>query len=121
MRPGQVALGRIAGMAAPAFVVLLVVAGCAQAVAEGTGLCNPGSTVTLYPSGHLKSCRALRDYYSANGIRCNKLGPVGFFDSGKLRNCVLADRATVSGHACNQFGPISFYEDGKLETCVNPP
>lgn len=96
------------------FVVLL----CGgQAAAVDQSICNPGSKVVLAPDGSLMSC-VLKDFYTANGVRCNEKRPIGFYPDGQLESCDLADQTTVGDQQCQQFSQISFYADGSFKSCT---
>lgn len=80
-------------------------------------ICNPGSTISYYPNGQLKSC-PLKDIFPIAGVTCNVFAQITFFELGMLRSCVTRDFFNYDGITCNQYGEVSFYPSGKLDTCI---
>jgi hypothetical protein len=80
-------------------------------------ICNPGSTISYYPNGELKSC-ALKDTTVIGGVKCNMYAQVYFYELGMLKGCTTRDFYSYEGITCNEYGEISFYPSGKLDTCI---
>ena len=88
-------------------VLIVMVVGVTESFAVDQAICNPGSQVSLFPSGSLMSC-VLKDDFSSNGIKCKELLRISFHDSGELDTCTLAERAHVGDQDCRALGSISF-------------
>jgi len=129
-------------------LIVLLLAGAGSAEEIDPSICNPGTEISYYSSGRLKSC-ALGDDYEIFGVNCNQhsvinlyetgtlqscvnrdyfkydqitcYSRISFFPTGKLDTCDLFEAVQIDGKSCVEFQPISFFENGKLKACGAPP
>jgi hypothetical protein len=80
-------------------------------------ICNPGSEITYFPDGALRSCR-LSDFYRTGGITCNHYEIISFYRNGALDSCVTTEDVTYGPVSCAKFGWIKLYASGSLQKCT---
>lgn len=81
-------------------------------------ICVPGSEITFYPKGQLKTC-SLKDIFTINRVTCKQYEPISVYETGTLKNCITNEYFNYDGTiTCNQHGQVSFYATGILNTCI---
>lgn len=80
-------------------IALASIIALADCFAADQSICNPGTEISYFPNGAVRSC-LLRDFYPIDGITCNHLERITFHGNGKLQSCVSSDEVLVGNVPC---------------------
>jgi hypothetical protein len=97
---------------------IILIASAGTCLGIDKSICVPGSEITFYPKGQLKTC-TLRDNFAINRVTCKQYEPISVSETGMLKSCITSEYFNYDGTiTCNQHGQVSFYATGILNTCI---